>query len=274
MKKSYILIALAMVAALTTVSCKCTSKKSQEPTQEEIQAKKQALADTVLAKIDEFAEQYWENTSKSFRFRTLQLTDAEKMVKPDYLLDPSVANNLVTKSQKINALAIYDVEQGIRKIYDMPCNDVEEVIAKLIVDLNAPLNNEDLLSESPVSEKIKAYYDACKERGDVALFWQFEEAVGTEINYLLSQDPDLFFSKMTEEQWQNYYKGRCFCFWAVDELAKYDEEMAELQEFMHKEWTISDDDESNRLNATIASVKEYRAARKDLFIAKRNALLQ
>ncbi len=275
MKKSFIFIfiALAMIAALTLVSCK-NKQKSQEPTQEEIQSQKQALADTVLAKIDEFAGQYWDNYSKSFRFRTLELTDAEKIVKPDYLLDPSVANTLVTKIQKINALAIYEMEQAIRKLYDMPCDDVKEVIAKLIVDIDCPLSIDYLLGESPVSEKIKALYDACKERGDLALFWQYEEAIGTEINYLLIQNPDLFFSKMTEEQWQNYYSARCYCFEAVDELAKYDDEMAALQEFMHNKWSLTDDDESARLNATIASAKEYRIAQKDLFVAKRNALLQ
>jgi len=274
MKKSYIFIALTMVAVLTMVSCKNNKKaNNQEPTQEEVQGMKQALADTVLAKIDEFVEQYWDNYSKSFRFRTLELTEAEKLVKPDYLLDPSVANTLVTKTQKVNALAIYEMEQAIRKIYDMPCNDVEEVIARLIVDLNCPLTIEDLVSESPVSEKIKSYYNACKERGDLALFWQLEEAIGTETDYLLAQNPNLFFSKMTEEQWKSFYNVRWFCYKSVDELAKYDEEMASLQKFMHKEWTISNDDVI-RVNSNFASAKEHRVAHRELYIAKRNALLQ
>jgi len=270
MKRTFQFLALVSICCAMMASCK--NAKTAEPTSEEIQQKKQALADSILTKIDDIAEQYWDNYSKSFRFRTLELTDAEKMVKPDYLLNPSVASTLVTKTQKINALAIYDSEQAIRKIYDMPCDDVEVVIAKLITELNFPLSNDFLLGNSTISEKIKACYEACKERGDLALFWQYEEAIGTEANYLFVQNPDLFFSKMTEEQWQSFYNVRCFCFKAVDELAKYDEEMAVLQEFMHKEWTVSND-EATKINSDFASARDYRIAHKELYIAKRNALL-
>ncbi len=108
MIKNNILIALAMLAVLTMVSCKNNNKKaqSQDPTQEEVQEMKQALADSVLAEIDAFVDEYIDASSKSFKIRDLELTENEKSVRPDYLLDPSVANNLVTRSQKINALVI------------------------------------------------------------------------------------------------------------------------------------------------------------------------
>jgi len=271
MKRTFQFLALVALCCSMMVSCK--NNKTTEPTPEEIQVQKQALADTVLAMVDEIAEQYWDKSSNSFRLRTLELTDAEKAVKPDYLLEPSVANTLVTREQKINALAIFVTEQGIRKIYDMPCDEVEEVIARLIADIDFP-NNNDLLTDTPVSEKIKAYYEACKKRGDLELFWRYEDAVGTEINYLLVQNLDLFFSKITEEQWQSYYNSRTFCFKAVDELAKYDEDMASLQKFMRKEWAYRNDYESSRIDYSFASAKEFRLSRKDLYIAKRNALLQ
>jgi len=276
MKKNYLLIAVAMVAALSMVSCKNNKKsaQSQEPTQEEVQEMKQALADSVLTKIDELAEQYWDSYSKSFRLRTLELTDAEKLVKPDYLLDPSVANNLVTRSQKINALAIYDTEHEIRKIYDMPCDDVEEVIAKLIVDLNFPLSVDTLFSDAPVSEKIRAYYNACKERGDLALFWQFEYAIVTEGMYILSQNPELFLSKITDEQWQAWRVVKQTRVAAIEELAKYDEEMAQLWEFRNKNRVTASDEERDRKDQSIETAKQYYIANKDKYAAKRNALLQ
>jgi len=273
MKRTLSIIAFVAICSALMVSCR-DNKKSQKPSQEEIQNQKQALADTVLAKIDEIAQQYWDVYSNSFRIRTMVLTDAEKVVRPDYLLDPSVANTLVTKTQKINALAIYEIEQAIRKIYDMPCEDVEDVIAKLIVETNCPLSNEDLLSDMPVTEKIKAYYNTCKERGDLALFWQYEEAIGTEISYLLVMNPELYFGKMTEEQWKNYYNTRHYCMAGIRCLAEYDEEIATLRDFVYQDWTIADIDEAARINSNIASAREYRVAHKDMYIAKRNALLQ
>jgi len=70
MKNTHILIAVAMVAALSMVSCKNNKKaESQEPTQEEVQEMKQALADSVLAEIDAIAEKLYDASSKSFRLQ-------------------------------------------------------------------------------------------------------------------------------------------------------------------------------------------------------------
>jgi len=275
MRKSYIIITLAMVASLAMVSCK-NNEKAKEPTQEEVQEMKQALADTVLAKIDEIAEQYLDNTSNSFRLRTLELTDAEKSVKPDYLLDPSVANTLVTRSQKINALAIYGMEQAIRKIYDMPCADVEEAIARLIADIDCPLNIEDLLSASPVSVKVKAYYDAYKERGDLALFWQYENAILCETNYILAKNPELFFNKISEENLMAYNSTWASLKAAIRELAKYDNQMQDIMNisFFNPTNEITDEELRNCYFKDLNTAKETYKSNKLNQIEKRNALLQ
>jgi len=275
MKKSYIFIALAMVAGLTTVSCKCSSNKteSQGPTHEEVQEMKQALADTVLAEIDRLAEQYFDASTKTFILKELELTDAEKLVKPGYLLDPSAASNFVTKSQKVNALAIYFVELGIRKIYDMPQEETKEAIAKLAVEVNHPIDADFLLG-APTSEKIKKDYEICKERGDLSYFWQFAYAIIVETSYLLVQDPDLFFSKITEEQWQNYRNKYTPVYRAIEELSKYDEEMSALMSIIIKYKAASTKDEARTVETTMESAKQFRIANRDKYIARRNALLQ
>jgi len=274
MKKSYIFIALAMVAALSVVSCKCCSKKSQEPTQEEIQVQKQALADSVLAEIDALADQYAKERSNSFRIRTFELTEEEKMVKPDYLLDPSEARNFVTKSQKINALAIYAVEYGVRKIYDMPVDEVSEVMAKLATEVNFPIDVKHESSNAPISEKIIKLYEAYKERGESADFWQFQVAIVIENSYIIAQNPELFFSKITEEQWQSKIASGKTWFKAIEELAPYDPEMTQLLERRNKNRTYKSDEERDIHNSSLKSAKEFRIANKDKYIANRNALLQ
>jgi len=276
MKKNYILIALAMVAALSMVSCKNNKKsaQTQEPTQEEVQEMKQALADSVLAEIDAFAEEYFDASSKSFKLKMFELTDAEKMIKPDYLLDPSVANNLVTRSQKINALAIFVSEQGIRKIYDMPLEETKEVIVKLAAEVNHPSDVDFLTSDVATSEKMKKEYEICKERGELSYFWQFQHAIVVETSYIMTQNPELFFSKITEEQWQAYNKKTNAHNKAIRELAKYDREMADVLELFNQTRVFSSDEEKTVVNTSIESAKQFRITNKDKFIAHRNALLQ
>jgi len=274
MKKSYILIALAMVAALSMVSCKCSSNKPQEPTQEEIQEMKQALADSVLAYIDACAEQLCDATSKSFSIQTMELTDEEKMVTPDYLLDPSVADTLITKTQKVNALAIYSIELGVRKIYDMPQEETKAVIAKLAVDVNHPTDMDFLTSDTAMSEKIKREYEICKERGDLAYFWRFQVAVLTEFSYLLVQNPKLFFNKITDEQLNEYGKKTPAIYGALDKLAEYDEEMAELSDFLYRYSMISKLSEWDNIYQSKEIHIQKRIEHKEMFIARRNALLQ
>jgi len=274
MKIKHILIALAMLAALSVVSCKNNKKAlSSEPTQEEVQEMKQALADSVLAEIDAIADEYILASENGFRFPDFELTDSEKMVKPDYLLDLSLVNTFVTKSQKINALAIYIVDYAIRQIYDMPLDEAKEVFAKLAVELNHPVSFENHTS-LPRSERIKMEYEKFKEAGDLAYFWQFQNAIIKETYYIIVQNPELFFSKITEEQWQQYIKRTNEKNKALRELAKYDEEMATVLEIFNQNRVVSSDEEKARVSASIETHKRHLIANKDKFIANRNVLLQ
>ncbi len=271
MKRTPSIIALVAICATMAISCK---NKANEPTPEEIQAQKVALADSVLAEIDALVDQYCDASSKAFRLQAMELTDIEKMVKPDYLLDPSLSGTFVTKSQKFNALVIYIIEDGIRKIYDMPREDGQEAIAKLAAELNYPFDTDFSVSDQPVSQKTKARYDAFKDRGELASFWQFEIALIAEIDYIISHNPDLFFSKISEEQWQQYYHRKTTRLQAIEKLAKYDDEVALLLEFRNKYRISSSDQEIEIVNQSKESAKQFRIANKDKFIAKRNALLQ
>jgi len=277
MKTKIILIALAILAALSMVSCKNNNKKtqSQELSQEEVQEMKQALTDSVLTYIDGCVEKLCDATSKSFRIQTMKLTDAEKSVKPDYLLDPTVAETLVTKEQKVNALAIYSIELGIRKIYDMPQEETKAAIAKLAVEVNHPIDIDFLTNDTTTTaEKIKREYEICKERGDLAYFWQFQYAIVSEMSYVVSSNPEIFFSKITEEQWQEFISR----FWTivntVEKLADYDDDLSQLWKFRNKYNTQSSDEQTKLVNQTKETAKQFRIANKDKYIARRNALLQ
>jgi len=269
MKHTLSLIALVAICCAMMVSCK--NNKSNDPTPEEIQAQKVALADSVLAEIDAFAEEYMLASKNTFRIPSFELTEEEKMVKPDYLLEPSIASTLVTKSQKVNALAIFLTDVSVRKIYDMPLDETKEVIAKLAIELNHPFIPDYEMLESEI---IKKEYETCRERGDLAYFWQFQNAIVAEVGYVIAQNPELFFRKITEEQNQAFVKRTIEKNMAMRELAKYDEEMAGVLEIYNNTKLVSSDEEKAIVYDSIESSKQYFIANKDKFIAKRNALLQ
>jgi len=201
------------------------------------------------------------------------LTEEEKTVKPNYLLDPAAANILVTKYQKVNALAIYIVEYYIRLIYDMPVEKSKEVIAKLAAEVNHPTYSEDYEKLSRV-ERIKKEYEICKENGDLAYFWQFYNAVIFESEHLIAQNPQLFISKITDEQISTFRKKATARYQSIRILAQYDDEAAEIYEFAKKNRMTSNTEEAIRIFATVESAQQYFISNKDKFIARRNALLQ
>jgi len=271
--KSLIFTALAIAAAIAAVSCECSSKKTQGPTTEEIQTQKQALSDSVLARIDTLAEKYADERLNSFRIKSFELTEEEKMVKPDYLLAPSEAKDCITKLQKINALAIYSMEYSIRKLYDMPTDETSNAIAKLAAEINFPVDADYLCKELPISEKIKKIYASFKERGEIAYFWQYHNAILVETGYLVAQNPELFFCRITEEQWQSKNSSIRTLKKAVEELAPYDPEMAQLLEWRKRNSVYKPGEQTEAINSSLQSAKEFRIANKNRFLAKRNALL-
>ena len=273
MKKYYLFIALAMVAAMT-VSCKNNNKKAKEAaeaTEEVVEAAKTILADDVLATLDEIAKPFIDDAGKVDvqQIIAANLTEKEKLVKPDYLLDPSEVKTLVTKSQKINALAILLIEYPIRNAYEMPVDDAKEAIARLTADLNHPISVEDRDSMS-VSEKVAESYRKCKENGELPYFWQFEFAVQTEADYLISKNYDVFFRSLDEEQYASFLKKITTVVNAVETLAKYDAEVKHALDIFN----------ANRVNTfdiskvTMEDGKKFFSERKDVFAARRAALLK
>jgi len=75
MKRTLTIFTLAAICAAMMVSCKNT--KTTEPTPEEIQVQKQALADSVLAQMDALYEAYNEKFQKVNAVKELAKYDEE-----------------------------------------------------------------------------------------------------------------------------------------------------------------------------------------------------
>jgi len=271
MKRTISLIALVAICSAMMVSCK---SKQSEPTPEEVQAQKVALADSVLAKIDAFAEQFINVSDDADIFAKINLTEEEKMVKPDYLLDPNDVSKFVTKRQKVNALAIYECETFIRNMYGMPTDEVKEVTAKLALELNHPADIDMYLEwDKPSSELIKSEYNACKERGDVSYFWQFENAILYETNYLFANNPELYLKQIGEENFTAYSEEWNNLLRAIWTLAPYDEEI----NMISKSLPIQSEADINGLDKffqNITTAIETYNNYSSRYIDERNSLLQ
>jgi len=271
MKRTLLFLALIAISSAMMISCK--NAKNVEPTPEEIQAQKTALADTVLAQIDALVDKYIDAANQSFKIQYFELTEKEKLTKPDYLLEPSYANNLVSKSQKITALAYYSVDRLVRVIYEMPTNEIDEVMAKLIAELNHPWG-EYKKKDVPVSEMMKKAYQTCKENGDMAYFWQFQNAIIAETGYIFAQNPDMFFDKITDEQWHAYINRLKAKGAAAKKLAKFDPEMAVLYDLILQLGVRPSDEEKDAVFSSCEAAKNFVKANYEKYSVRRNALLQ
>ena len=263
-----------MVAAMT-VSCKNNNKKaeSNEADAEVVEAAKTILADDVMATIDELVQAYINADGGEIAYEEIiasSLTEEEKLIKPDYLLEASRANEMVTKSQKLNTLAILLVERPIRIAYGMPTEGTDEVIAHFIADVNSPVNldgNKDLT----LSEKLKKAYEFYKERGDVADFWQsYGLASVTELGYLISKNTDAFFRNINEDQYAAFLKRVTAVANAVRFLSEYDPEVKQAWDAFNIGGELANIDLSQK---TIAPAKAFFSEREELIAARRAALL-
>ena len=68
----------------------------------------------------------------------ITLTKEEKQVKPDYLLNANVAEEATTLAEKYRIMSALNVDRKIAALYEMPTEDYDKAITKLIADINDP----------------------------------------------------------------------------------------------------------------------------------------
>jgi len=268
MKKINIILAVIMVAVLS-VSCKNSQKNADDLIVEQaVESAKTVLGDDVLAIIDDIADEFISLAGTGKPIELFTLSEQEKMVKPDYLLDPDKANYMLSKAQKTNTLACLFVERHIREAYDMPLNECDEAIAKLVTDINHPLGLNDIKNKK-LPDILKEEYEICKNRNELFYYWQFQFSTLFSIAYVLSQDPEFYLSKITEEQWNSFYQRSRRCYKAVENLAAYDPETAKIQSFIIETGIYDTDRELRSLETAkaffVRNKTKFAAAREKTF---------
>ena len=208
--KKVLYAAMAIAVVLSVASCKNNNKKQAQEAEavdySEATAEK-ILADEInvdLANLVESAKKIkpvaFLKTQKDGK---LVLSDKEKKVKPDYLIAPESANDLVTLSQKYRAVGMLTSDKIIAELYEMPTNVFNEAIFTLLKDINDPAL-EAFFTLPPMDietnrEAFATFVDDEYNEGRINFFWEGIAALTVEQVYILSQNIDKFLPAFTDE---------------------------------------------------------------------------
>lgn len=200
MKKITVII-LALTLALAP-SCKNQKNKKvvKEVEKTEISEKEKNLTEELKANLKNLAESAKQLKTIAFIQKksdgSFTLTEDEKLVKPDYLVDPAVVDELVTLSQKYRCWTMLGVDKMVCELYDMPVTEYESAIARLIADLNDPAIDSFAGIDWNVDETVKAeldkFVDAEYSAGRAPFMWDAVAASLVEQMYVITRNIDLF----------------------------------------------------------------------------------
>ena len=195
----------------------------------------------------------------------IKLTKEELQVKPDYLLDPAVAENATVLSEKYRLLSALDIDRRTAKLYEMPTEDYDKAITKLAADINDP-SFKILDNEGSVSETTQTLYDEMEKNGRLNYFWQLAASSLVEQLYLANQNSDKYLSTFTDEAAANTTFRIVLILDALNRLSQYDPEIKPVADALAP---------LEVLNATsVSELKAQIAEAKDKINAAREALIK
>jgi len=260
---------LCGIALMFIISCNREQKEFRKMEQGiPAESGKTMFADSSLALLDEIYEQYL-GIAEPEMLSEMSLSSTEKVIKPEYLLDPKNADTYVGRDQKMAALAFLSTERFVRKLYDMPTKASGQAIKKLALETNYPFNF-DKIKDKPMSERVRKIYQVCRNRNDMDIFWEFQFNILVEKDYILAQDPESFLGKINQEQLEAWRKHYILVKKAVTLLAPYDEEMNKLNGFLASNLV----QENVLINGTIEDLIGFYSDNKDYFISRRNKMIE
>jgi len=234
MKRSSFL--LCMIALMLLTACGNGQKRKKTGIKDiDTIITQQYLTDDLLARMDSLVESF--NAVSAFPVfekGTLNLTDKEKMVKPDYLMPLKMADEMVTLQQKYSFLMMIASDKVVAEKYGMPLDNYQAVISKLLLDINdAALNDGiDGLTEENAKEFVTKVFRYEKERGTLNFFWQGITAALVEQIYILTQNIDKLMVNITDKNAEDICYNFVLVHQAIEDLIPYHPEMGALNSVM------------------------------------------
>ena len=226
------MIALAF-AAMTFVACGGNKNaQNAEEAQEEKSFEQEQIEASIKMHLDSIASEVSRLKPLPFLVEgqdKLVLTDEEKQVTPDYLLDAAVADDAATLSEKYRVLSALNIDKKVATLYSLPTEDYDKAIAKLAADINDPSFSA-VEDPAAIFETPKPLYEAMNENGRINYFWQLASAALIEQLYVVSQNTEKFLSVVDDEAASNITFRIVVILDAVNRLSEYDEEIKPVAE--------------------------------------------
>ena len=159
----------------------------------------------------------------------VNLTKEEKQVKPDYLLSPSAAENATTLAEKYRILSALGIDKRIANLYEVPIDDYNKAIAKLLAEINDP-SFKAIEDGSTVFETTSTLYEEMEKNGRINYFWQLAAASLVEELYIANQNSEKFLASFTDDAAANITFRVILVLDAIDRLKEYDPEIQPVAE--------------------------------------------
>lgn len=224
---------LMAVCAIALASCGGKTQQSDDEQQEVKSFEQEQIEESIRVQLDSIASVLGGLKALPMLEQTkngeLKLTDEEKKVKPDYLLDPDIAKEAITLSEKYRVLVALSIDQTIAELYDMDTKAYNEATAQLLSEVNDPgfrifAENGDLVVES------QEIYEAEVQAGRLNYFWQAVATSLVEQMYILCQNQEKFLPVFDDESVANLTLRIALLQDAINRLVEYDPELVEVSE--------------------------------------------
>ena len=195
----------------------------------------------------------------------ITLSKEEKQVKPDYLLGADAAENATTLAEKYRILSALSVDKKIAELYEMPTDEYDKAISKLVADINDP-SFKVLDNPGTIFETSTALYNAMNDNGRINYFWQLAAAALVEELYIVNQNADKFLSTFDDKAADNITYRIVLLLDAINRLTEFDPEIMPVAKALSP---------LDVLNATsVAELKNQLSQAKADITAAREALIK
>ena len=263
--KKLSLLAVAFAAIVFAACGNKTAKNTELADSVEKSFEQEQIEASIKMHVDSLASEVGKLKQLPFLQKdndgTFKLTKEEKQVKPDYLLNPSVAESATTLAEKYRVMAALEVDKNIAKLYEMPIEDYEKAITKLAADINDP-SFKILDQGTDAAESTQALYDAMNENSRINYFWQIAAASLIEQIYVASKNSDKFLAAFDDDAAANTTFRIVLILDALNRLAEYDPDIKPVAEALSTLDTLNAIT-VDELKTQLAESKEHiEAARK------------
>jgi len=195
----------------------------------------------------------------------IKITDEDKKVKPDYLLNVALADSTETLVEKYRLLSALSVDKKLAEAYDMPVEEYSKAISKLAAEIDDP-SFKAIEDTNTLHETAQGLYDAMNENGRINFFWQMAATSLVEQLYIISQNADRFLVAFDDESASLITFRLILLQDAIERLTEYDENLVPVADALQPLYV---------LNATsVAELKAQLATAKEQIDAARAALLK